>query len=188
MIFATLGISIPNFVLSSALQFLLCVHWHFFPVARWGSWEHTILPTIALAALPTAFIARLTRSNLIEVLEQDYIQTALAKGLPLWRVAIFHGLRNALLPVVTYLGPVATQILTGSFMIERIFAVPGLGQWMILSIAGRDYPMIIGLTIFFSSCLLLAMFCVDLIHPLLDPRIYITPSYRYTERDSKIGF
>jgi len=171
MAIATLGVSVPNFVLSSLLQFLFCLKFSLLPVARWGSFEHTILPTLALAALPTAFIARLTRSNMVEVLAQDYIRTAQAKGLPLFRIALRHGLRNALLPVITYLGPVTTQILTGSFMIERIFAIPGLGQWMIHSISGRDYPMILGLTIFFSACLILTMFLVDLLYALIDPRI-----------------
>ena len=151
--------------------FIFSVKLHLLPVARWGGLEYTILPTIALAALPTAFIARLTRSNMVEVLQQDYIKTALAKGLPLFQVAIRHGLRNALLPVITYLGPVTSYILTGSFMIEKIFAIPGLGQWMIHSINGRDYPMIIGLTVFFSSFLMISMFVVDIIYTLLDPRI-----------------
>jgi oligopeptide transport system permease protein len=173
MVISTLGVSVPNFVLSSLFQFLFCVKLHLFPVARWGSFEHTILPTLALAALPTAFIARLTRSNMVEVLQQDYIRTALAKGLPLFRISIRHGLRNALLPVLTYLGPVTTQILTGSFMIERIFAIPGLGQWMIHSISGRDYPLIIGLTVFFSVFLMISMFLVDLLYSLLDPRIRV---------------
>jgi len=181
MVVSTLGISVPNFVLSSLLQFIFCVKLHLLPVARWGSFEHTILPTLALAALPIAFIARLTRSNMVEVLQQDYIRTAASKGLPLFRISLRHGLRNALLPVITYLGPVATQILTGSFLIEKIFAIPGLGQWMIHSINGRDYPMIMGLTIFFSSFLMIAMFAVDLLYSVLDPRIRFakerSPSY-----------
>jgi oligopeptide transport system permease protein len=171
MIISTIGVSVPNFVLSSLLQFIFSVKLHLLPVARWGDFEHTILPTLALAALPTAFIARLTRSNMVEVLQQDYIRTALAKGLPLFQISLRHGLRNALLPVVTYLGPITTHILTGSFMIEKIFAIPGLGQWMIHSINGRDYPMIMGLTIFFSSFLMISMFLVDIVYTLLDPRI-----------------
>lgn len=171
MIVSTLGVSVPNFVLSSLLQYLFCIRFHLLPVARWGSFEHTILPTLALAALPTAFIARLTRSNMVETLSQDYIRTALSKGLPLFRISMVHGLRNALLPVITYLGPVTTQILTGSFMIEKIFAIPGLGQWMIHSINGRDYPMILGLTVFFSAFLMVSMFLVDVLYSLLDPRI-----------------
>ncbi len=171
MLVSTIGVSVPSFVLSSLLQYVFSIKLHWLPVARWGSFEHTILPTLALAALPTAFIARLTRSNMVEVLQQDYIRAALAKGIPLFRVSLRHGLRNALLPVVTYLGPVTSHILTGSFMIEKIFAIPGLGQWMIHSINGRDYPMIMGLTIFFSSFLMISMFVVDVLYTCLDPRI-----------------
>lgn len=182
MVISTIGISVPNFVLSSFLQYIFSIKLHLFPVARWESPAHAVLPTLALAALPTAFIARLTRSNMVEVLQQDFIRTALAKGLPLFRIAIYHGLRNAILPVITYLGPVTTQILTGSFMIERIFAIPGLGQWMIHSIHGRDYPMILGLTIFFSSILMLAMFIVEIGYSFLDPRIRIQAKEKYGNR------
>jgi oligopeptide transport system permease protein len=173
MVISTIGVSVPNFVLSSLLQYIFCLKLHLFPVARFESFAHAILPTVALAALPTAFIARLTRSNMVEVLSQDYIRTAAMKGLPLFRVAIFHGFRNALLPVISYLGPVVAQIVTGSFMIERIFAIPGLGQWMIHSIHGRDYPMILGLTIFFSVFFIVANFLVEIVYSLLDPRIRI---------------
>lgn len=171
MFLSTIGVSVPSFVLATLFQFIFSLKLHLFPVARWGGFEHTILPTIALAALPTAFIARLTRSNMVEVLQQDYIQTALSKGIPIFRVSIRHGLRNALLPVVTYLGPVTSGILTGSFMIEKIFAIPGLGQWMIHSINGRDYPMIMGLTVFFSTFLMITVFLVDVLYTFLDPRI-----------------
>lgn len=169
---STLLISVPNFVLSSLLQYVFAVKFHLLPVARWGGFEHTILPTIALAALPTAFIARLTRSNMVETLQQDYIRTAMAKGLPPLRIALRHGLRNAILPVISYLAPVSASILTGSFMVEKIFAIPGLGQWTIHSINGRDYPMIIGLTIFFSSFLIAMVFIADILYALLDPRIH----------------
>lgn len=177
MIISTIGVSVPNFVLSSLFQFVICMKLHLLPVARWGTFEHTILPSLALAALPTAFIARLIRSNMVEVLEQDYIQTALSKGLPLFLVSMRHGLRNALLPTLTYLGPITSQILTGSFMIERIFAIPGLGQWMIYSINARDYPMIIGLTIFFSAFLMVSMFVIDLLYAWIDPRIRIRKKF-----------
>lgn len=187
MVIATIGISVPNFVLSSFLQYLFCLKLHLFPVARWESLSHAVLPTLALSALPTAFIARLTRSNMVEVLQQDYIRTALAKGLPLFRIALSHGLRNAILPVITYLGPAITQILTGSFMIERIFAIPGLGQWMINSIHARDYPMILGLTVFFSGLLMVTMFLVDVAYSLLDPRIRIQKKV-YREQDGLTHF
>ncbi|MBU6383676.1 MAG: ABC transporter permease [Verrucomicrobia bacterium] len=173
MTLSTVSVSVPSFVLATLFQYIFCLKLHLLPVARWGSFEHTILPTLALAALPTAFIARLTRSNMVEVLGQDYIQTALAKGLPLFRVALCHGLRNALLPVLTYLGPVSASILTGSFIIEKIFAIPGLGAWMIHSVSGRDYPMILGLTVFFSAVLMIIVFLVDILYTLVDPRIQL---------------
>lgn len=171
MLLSTIAVSVPNFVLSSFFQFIFCMKLHLLPVARWGSFEHTILPSLALAAMPTAFIARLVRSNMVEVLQQDYIRTARSKGLPLFLISLRHGLRNAILPTLTYLGPITAQILTGSFMIERIFAIPGLGQWMIFSINARDYPMIVGLTIFFSTFLMITMFIVDLLYMFVDPRI-----------------
>lgn len=171
MVISTLGISVPNFVLASLFQYFIALQLHLLPVARWGSFTHTILPTLALAALPTAFISRLTRSNMVEVLQQDFVRTAMAKGLPLFRIAIVHGLRNALLPVISYIGPVTAQILTGSFVIERIFAIPGLGEWLIISINNRDYPVIMGITIFYSSLLLISIFLADIAYSLLDPRI-----------------
>jgi oligopeptide transport system permease protein len=171
MILATFLISVPNFVLSSLLQYLFAVKLQILPVARFEGFEYTILPTIALAAMPTAVLARLTRSNMVEVLQQDYIRTALAKGLSLPRIALVHGLRNAILPVISYLGPVFAWILTGSFMIEKIFAIPGLGQWMIHSIYTRDYPMIMGLSIFFCAFLMLMVFLADIALCLLDPRV-----------------
>lgn len=171
MFLSTVGISVPNFVLSSFLQFILCMKLHLFPVARFDTWEHTILPSFALALMPMAFIARLIRSNMVEVMQQDYIRTALSKGLPLFLVSMRHGLRNAILPTLTYLGPITAQILTGTFMVERIFAIPGLGQWMIYSINARDYPMIAGLTMFFSTFLMVSIFLVDLLYTWIDPRI-----------------
>lgn len=171
MFLSTLGISVPSFVLSGLLQCVFSLYFHLLPVARWGSFEHTILPSIALAALPTAFIARLTRSNLVEVLQSDFIQTALAKGIPWTRVAFRHGLKNGILPVIAYLGSLVANVITGSFVVERLFAIPGLGQWMIHSIYSRDYPMIAGLTLFFSALLIFSMFLVDVAYVWIDPRL-----------------
>jgi ABC-type dipeptide/oligopeptide/nickel transport system permease component len=119
-------------------------------------------------------IARLVRSNMVEVLAQDYIRTALSKGLPLFRVGLTHGLRNAILPVISYLGPVISSIMTGSFMVEKIYAIPGLGQWMIHSINARDYPMIMGFAIFFCVFLMVMVFLVDIVYSFLDPRIRVS--------------
>lgn len=171
MLFTTLGMSIPGFVLATILVYLFAVKIPLFPVALWNGPAFVILPSLALAAYPTAFIARLTRSSLLEVLTQDYIQTARAKGLPAWVILYRHALKNALIPVVTYLGPLAASILTGSFIIETIFAIPGLGRHFITSIYNRDYTVILGVTIFYSILVIFFNLVVDLIYPLLDPRI-----------------
>lgn len=167
----TLFISLPNFVVASLIQYFFAIKFHLLPIARWGSWEHTILPSLALAVFPTAMIARLTRANLAEVMKQDYIRTAFAKGLTQTQVLFRHALPNSLFPVITYLGPLLSSILTGSFVVEKIYAIPGLGGWMIHSIQGRDYPMIVGLTLFFSSVLILSVVFSDFLHRWIDPRL-----------------
>lgn len=171
MIFAVLGISIPSFILAAFLQYIFSIKLDLFPVARWGTFQQSVLPAISLAALPTAFVARLTRSNMVEVLSMDYIKTARAKGLSDHIVILKHALRNAVLPVVTYLGMLTANILTGSFIIEKIFGIPGLGQWFINSITNRDYTVIMGITVFYSFILLGAIFLVDLTYGWIDPRI-----------------
>lgn len=171
MLYAVLGISIPNFILATFLQYIFAMKLNLLPVARWGSFSQTILPSISLAALPTAFIARLTKSSMIEILQQDYIQTAKAKGLPLRKIFFRHVLKNSLLPVITYIGPLSAAILTGSFVVEKIFGIPGLGGWFVTSITNRDYTVIMGVTIFYSAILLVLVFCIDIVYPLFDPRI-----------------
>jgi oligopeptide transport system permease protein len=176
ILIAIIGISMPNFLLSTLLQYFFSIKMKLLPVARWGTFAHTILPSIALAAMPTAFIARLIRNNMVEILEQDYIKTAYAKGLNHFQVIVCHGLRNALIPVISYLGPIATYVLTGSFVIERIFGIPGLGQWLIHSISDRDYTVIMGLTVFFSVLLMSIVLITDIIIAFLDPRIKLLNS------------
>lgn len=173
MIMAVIGISVPNFIMATFLQYIFAMKLDLFPVARWGGVAHTILPALSLAALPTAFIARLTRANMVEVLEQDYIQTALSKGLSTRDVVLKHVLKNSLLPVITYIGPLSSAILTGSFIVEKIFGIPGLGGWFVTSITNRDYTVIMGVTMFYSALLMLCVFIVDLLCTLLDPRIQI---------------
>ncbi len=171
LLLTTSGIAIPSFILAALLQYTLAIYLPLFPLARWGSFSQTILPSLALSAAPMAFITRLTRTGLLEVLQMDYIKLARAKGLPLtlwlWR----HALRNALLPVLSYLGPLLANVLVGSFVIEKIFSIPGLGQWFINSVAHRDYPLIMGLTLFYSLILLGAVFLVDILYGMWDPRI-----------------
>ncbi len=175
MVFSVLALSIPSFILATFLQYLFAMKLSLLPVARWGSFSHTILPALSLAALPTAFIARLSRTSMIEVLGQDYIQTARSKGLSTILIVTRHVLRNALLPVLAYLGPLAASILTGGFAVEKIFGIPGLGQWFVLSIANRDYTVIMGLTLFYSAFLLTAVLLMDIISSFLDPRIPLQP-------------
>lgn len=173
MIIAVLGISVPNFIMATFLQYLFAMKLDVLPVARWGSFAHTILPAVSLAALPTAFIARLTRANMVEVLEQDYVQTARSKGLSEIKVISKHVLKNSILPVITYLGPLSSAILTGSFIVEKIFGIPGLGGWFVTSITNRDYTVIMGVTVFYSALLMLSVFVVDLLYSLIDPRIQL---------------
>jgi oligopeptide transport system permease protein len=134
---------------------------------------HSVLPALALATTPMAFIARLTRSSMLEVLSNDYIRTARSKGLSKNVIILRHTIRNALLPVVSYMGPLISAILTGSFIIEKIFGIPGLGMHFVTSITNRDYTTIMGVTVFFSVLLLVSILLVDIAYGLIDPRIQI---------------
>jgi len=171
MLLATVGISVPSFILATVLIYIFALWLQLLPAAMWGSPEYVILPALALAGMPTAFIARLTRSSMLEVLAQDYIRTARAKGIAPFKILWLHALKNALLPVVTYLGPMIAAIFTGSFVIESIFAIPGLGRHFVTSIYNRDYTVILGITVFYSALLVLMNFLVDLAYLWLDPRI-----------------
>lgn len=171
MIVAVLGISVPSFILATFLQYLFGMKFDLLPVARWGTFNHSILPALSLAALPLAFIARLTRSNMVEIMQQDYILTAKSKGLNGFSIIYRHALRNAFLPIITYLGPLTTAILTGSFAVEKIFGIPGLGQWFVMSITNRDYTVIMGTTVFYSTILMVCVFLVDILYSVIDPRI-----------------
>jgi len=174
MLLATLGVSVPGFVFATLLIYLFAIKLQWLPAALWNGPAHMILPALALASQPAAFIARLTRSSLLEVLAQDYIKTAKAKGLSQPAILFRHALKNALIPVVTYLGPMAASIITGSFVIENIFAIPGLGRHFVTSIYNRDYTVILGITVFYSALVILFNLLVDLIYPLLNPRIQLT--------------
>lgn len=171
MILATLGISIPSFILATFLQYLFAMKWGIFPVARWGSFAQSILPALALSALPTAFIAKLLRASMVEVLAQDYVLTAKSKGFSFIYILVKHVFKNSILTVTTYLAPLCSSILTGSFVIEKIFGIPGLGSWFVSSILNRDYTVIMGLTLFYSAILMSSVFLVDLMYSCLDPRI-----------------
>jgi oligopeptide transport system permease protein len=173
MFLATLGVSMPSFVLATLLIYGFAIKLALLPAALWDGVEYMILPALALAGHPMAFIARLTRSSMLEVLSQDYIKTARAKGLSQTVILYRHALKNALIPVVTYIGPMAAGVLTGSFIVETIFAIPGLGRHFVTSIYNRDYTVILGITVFYSMLIIVFNLLVDLIYPLLDPRIKV---------------
>ncbi|MEQ7051805.1 ABC transporter permease [Paenibacillaceae sp. P-4] len=171
MMIAMLGISIPSFILAPLLIKYMSVKWGLLPVAAWGTWKHTVLPSLALAVAPIAIIARFVRTSMLEVLQQEYIHTAEAKGLPTWKIVIRHGLRNSLIPVLSFMGPLFASVLTGTFVVEKIFAIPGIGKYFVDSIFNRDYPVIMGTTIFYSVVLVVTLFLIDMSYRIVDPRI-----------------
>jgi oligopeptide transport system permease protein len=168
---STLGISIPSFILASLLIYFFAFKIKLFPAAMWNGFSYMILPSISLAALPMAVVAKLTRSSMLEVLSQDFIRTARAKGMGQGLLIYRHALKNSLIPVVTYIGPMAAGVLTGSFVVESIFNIPGLGRHFVTSIYNRDYTVILGITIFYSALIVFFNFLVDIAYVLLDPRI-----------------
>lgn len=173
MILAVIGVSVPSFVLAAALQYYLGVAIPIFNVAGLNGPLDYVMPTIALSALAIAFIARLTRSSMLEVLHSDYIKTAKSKGLTNRVILMRHVLRNGILPVVTYLGPLTANVITGSFIIEQIFGIAGLGNVYVTSITNRDYSLIMGITIFYGVILMTARFLTDVAYGFIDPRIKI---------------
>lgn len=171
MALATIGVTIPSFVIASLLIYVFSYMLNWLPTFGLDSWQGYILPVIALGGYSVSYIARLMRSSLLEVMGQDYIRTARAKGLTEFAVVAKHALRNALIPVVTVLGPTIAGLLTGSFVIERIFAISGLGFYFVNSVSQRDYTTIMGMTIFYAAFLMAMVLLVDLFYCLIDPRI-----------------
>ncbi len=168
---AVLGISIPNLALGPFLIWVFGLQLNVLPVALWGTPQHMVLPAITLGTAYTAFIARLTRAAVLQVVREDYVRTAHSKGLPQRLVLIRHILRNALIPVTTYLGPLTATVLTGTLVVEQIFAVPGLGRHFVTSITNRDYPVIMGTTMLFAVFIMVGNLLVDITYGFLDPRI-----------------
>ena len=173
MFLATLGVTIPSFVLATVLIYLFGVVWKVFPVmsSKLTRPIEYVMPVVALSGYSLSFIARLVRSSMLDVIKQDYIRTARAKGLSELKVIYKHALKNAVIPVVTYLGPLAAGLLTGSFVIEKLFSIPGMGGYFVNSVSNRDYTMIMGSTIFYSVLLVIMNFIVDIVYVLVDPRI-----------------
>jgi oligopeptide transport system permease protein len=168
---ASVGSAIPSFALGIFLIYLFAVKLQVLPVYGWGSPKQTILPLVTLAALPTALLARMTRASLLEVLRQDYIRTARAKGLRTSTVLYKHALRNALIPILTAVGPITAHLVTGSFIVEQIYSIPGTGRLVVQSINARDYGMIMGSTLFYASIICVANLVVDITYAVVDPRI-----------------
>ncbi len=171
MLIAIMGVSIPSFVVASLLQYFLAIKYHIFPVTGWGTFMHTVLPTLAMSFTSVAKYARYMRANSLDILNQDYLLTAQAKGLSDFRIIKNHVLRNAIIPIITLIGPQVALIFTGSFVIEKIFAIPGLGSYFVKAVNSRDYTMIIGQTIFVSGLYIFSLFVVDILYGLADPRI-----------------
>ena len=168
---STCGIAVPSFVICTLLLYFFGVRLQILPTMGLTSWKHYVMPVMALAFYPTAYIMRLMRSSMLDVLGQDYMRTAKAKGLAGGKILFKHALRNAILPVITYVGPLLAYTVTGSFVVEKIFTIPGLGGEFISAINGRDYTLIMGTTIFLATLIILMNVVVDIVYKIVDPRI-----------------
>ena len=168
---STCGIAVPSFVICTLLLYFFGVRLQILPTMGLTTWKHYVMPVMALAFYPTAYIMRLMRSSMLDVLGQDYMRTAKAKGLAGGKILFKHALRNAILPVITYVGPLLAYTVTGSFVVEKIFTIPGLGGEFISAINGRDYTLIMGTTIFLATLIILMNVVVDIVYKIVDPRI-----------------
>ena len=170
-VISTCGIAVPSFVICTLLLYFLGSKVKILPTYGIGTWKHYVMPVIALALYPTAYIMRLMRSSMLDVLGQDYMRTAKAKGVHGFKILFKHALRNAILPVITYVGPMLAYTVTGSFVVEKIFTIPGLGGEFIGAIQGRDYTLIMGTTIFLATLIIIMNVVVDICYKIVDPRI-----------------
>ncbi|MCL2323559.1 MAG: ABC transporter permease [Oscillospiraceae bacterium] len=171
IVICSAGVAIPSFVICTLLMYIFAVRLQLLPMIGLDTPLSYIMPVFALALLPTSYVARLTRSSLLDVMEQDYIRTAKAKGVPLIMRIFKHALRNAIIPVITYIGPLLAYLVTGSMVVEKILTIPGLGGQYVSSIIQRDYPMIMGTTIFLAVILIFMNLLVDILYKIIDPRI-----------------
>ena len=168
---STLGISLPNFILGALLIWAVALQLGWLQAGRWDDWSSAILPTITLGAAPAAYLSALLRASLIEILGEDFVRTARAKGAHEYSVITKHALRNSLIPILTVMGPLTATLLTGSFVVEYVFAIPGMGRFFITAVTDRDYPLIMGVTLVYTAILVSANFTVDLLYSWVDPRI-----------------
>ena len=180
MFFAIVGVSVPNFIIGSILQYFLGLklfEWtgvKVFPITGWDSFASKLIPSFALSFSSLATISRLMRTSMLDVLNQDYIKTAKSKGLSQGKIIWKHAVRNAIMPVITVLGPIAASVLTGAFVVENIFSIPGMGKFFVMSIQDQDYTMISGITLFYGIFLVVANLAVDLAYGFIDPRVKLT--------------
>lgn len=173
MFIAIVGVTLPSFVVATLLQYFFTVKLRLFPTTGWGEMKHTVLPAIALGFGQIAIYARFMRNSCIEVINQDYILTADAKGTSNMKLVTKHILRNAIMPIVTMFGPAIASVFTGTFIIENIFSIPGIGRYFVSSITNRDYPVILGTTVFVAVLFIISVFVVDILYGLIDPRVKI---------------
>ncbi|WP_057829809.1 oligopeptide ABC transporter permease [Liquorilactobacillus cacaonum] len=173
-ILSIIGKSVPNFVLAVLLQFYIALKLGWFPIADWGGFSYTVLPTIALGVGPLAETARFIRTGMVDVLNSDYIELARAKGLTKFGIVYHHALRNSLIPLVTLIGPYTVALMTGSMVIENIFSIPGIGEQFVKSITTNDYPTIMGVTMLFSAGLVVVILLTDIVYGIIDPRIRLS--------------
>lgn len=171
MVVAIIGTSVPSFIVGFFIQYFFAVKLKWFPVAQYNGFANTVLPTFALGLGMLATIAKYTRTSMLEVISSDFVKTADAKGLSKPRIILVHQLRNALMPVVTLLGPMVASVITGTFVVENVFAIPGLGRHYVTSVQNLDYTLITGLTVFFAALLVAMNLVVDIVYALIDPRI-----------------
>lgn len=176
VIIAILGTSIPDFIMGAVLQYLFGIRWGLLPVAQYLGFKYTILPSVGVGFYTLAMVSRLMRASMLEVVGQDYIKTARSKGLSKAGIVCRHQIRNAITPVVTVLGPVVASVLCGTFVIESIFAIPGMGKYYVESVQNLDYSLVLGMTVFYGSFLILANLVVDILYGIIDPRIRLQES------------
>lgn len=173
VIIAVFGTSVPDFIMGALLQHFFAVKWGLLPIAQYYGFSYTILPSVALGFYTMASVSRIMRASMLEVVQQDYIKTARAKGISKFRVTWKHQIRNAIMPVVTILGPTVAAVLTGTFVIESLFAIPGMGKYYVESVQNSDYSLILGMTVFYGTFLVLCNMIVDILYGVIDPRVRV---------------
>lgn len=173
VIIAVIGTSVPDFIMGAILQYFFAIEWGLLPIAEYKGFAYTILPSVGLGFYTMASVSRIMRASMLEVVQQDYIKTARSKGISRFRVTWKHQIRNAIMPVITILGPTVAAVLTGTFVIESLFAIPGMGKYYVESVQNNDYSLILGMTVFYGTFLVLCNMVVDILYGIVDPRIRI---------------